>query len=254
MHAPVSVRDQVTEAEWNARVELAAVFRLIALEGWSELAVAHASARMPGRQDEFLFLPAELTFAEITASSLQKINGAGELLMPSPYEQHRFAYNLHMPTYEMIPRANCIIHLHTVAGTAVSMQKKGLLPSSQYALWLGPVSYVDYDGHYANREAGTRLAQAFGDSQLLMMRSHGTMNWGETIGQAYILAWILTRACEKQIAALAGQSELYIPAQDVIERTPIQARSVTAPDGGFGLQNWAAALRRAKREAAGFDT
>jgi ribulose-5-phosphate 4-epimerase/fuculose-1-phosphate aldolase len=249
-----SVRDQVSEVEWRARVELAAVFRLVALEGWSELAVAHASARIPGTANEFLFLPAELTFEEITASSLQKIDGNGDLLMPSPYERHKFAYALQMPTYERFSQANCIIHLHTVAGTAVSMQKDGLLPSSQYALWLGPVSYMDYGGHVASREEGERLAAAFGNNQFLMMRCHGTMNWGETIGQAYILAWILTRACEKQLMAQAGQSELYRPPADVIAKTPVQARSVTAPDGPFGLQNWAAALRRAGRHAPGYDS
>lgn len=248
------MRDQVSDVEWKARVELAAVFRLVALEGWSELAVAHASARIPGTEDEFLFLPAELTFEEMTASSLQKIDSSGALLMPSPYERHTFAYALHMPTYERFPQANCIIHLHTVAGTAVSMQKDGLLPSSQYALWLGPVSYMNYGGHIATREEGERLAEAFGSSQLLMMRCHGTMNWGETIGQAYILAWVLTRACEKQLMALAGQAELYRPPADVIARTPGQAKSITAPDGGFGLQNWAAALRRAKRHAPDFDS
>src|SRR3954466_16307331 len=94
-----SVRDQVSATEWAARVELAAVFRLVALEGWAELAVAHASARIPGPTDEFLFLPSELSFDEITASSLQKINGEGKLLMPSPYETHKFAYALQMPTY-----------------------------------------------------------------------------------------------------------------------------------------------------------
>jgi ribulose-5-phosphate 4-epimerase/fuculose-1-phosphate aldolase len=249
-----NVRNQVSDAEWKTRVELAAVFRLVALEGWSELAVAHASARIPGKENEFLFLPAELTFDEITASSLQKIDSAGELLMASPYERHKFAYALQMPTYELYPQANCIIHLHTVAGTAVSMQKEGLLPCSQYALWLGPVSYMNYGGHVANREEGSRLAESFEGRQILMMRCHGTMNWGETIGQAYILAWVLTRACEKQLQALAGQTELYRPTADVIAKTPVQARSITAPDGPFGLQNWAAALRRVKREAPSYDS
>jgi ribulose-5-phosphate 4-epimerase/fuculose-1-phosphate aldolase len=248
-----SVRDQVSATEWALRVELAAVFRLVALEGWAELAVAHASARIPGAKEEFLFLPAELSFDEITASSLQKINGDGKLLMPSIYETHKFAYALQMPTYERFPQANCIIHLHTHAGTAVSMQKDGLLPSSQYALWLGPISYLDYGGHVATREEGAKLAEAFGDSKLLMMRCHGTMTWGETIGQAFILSWFLTRACEKQIMALAGQTELYRPPADVIARTPIQARSITAADGAFGQQNWRAAMRRAGRLAPGFD-
>jgi ribulose-5-phosphate 4-epimerase/fuculose-1-phosphate aldolase len=248
------LRAQVSAEEWQARVELAAVFRLVALDGWADLAMAHASARIPGKKNEFLFLPTELTFDEITASSLQKIDADGNLMMPSPYAPHKFAYALQMPTYRRHPQANCIIHLHSHAGTAVSMQKDGLLPSSQYALWLGPISYMHYEGHVATQQEGDRLAEAFGDSKLLMMRCHGTMNWGETIAQAYILAWLLTRACEKQVMALAGQTELYRPEPDVIARTPTQARSITAPDGPFGLQNWKAALRRLDRESPGYDT
>ena len=253
MPGSLSVRQEVSAQEWRAREELAAVFRLIALEGWADLAMAHASARLPGAADEYLFLPTELTFDEITASSLQKIDGSGKLLMPSPFEPHRFAHALQMPTYRKFPQANCIIHLHSHAGTAVSMQKDGLLPSSQYAMWLGPISYMDYEGHVATSHEGERLADAFGNSRFLMMRSHGTMNWGESIGQAFILAWLFTRACEKQIMALAGQTELYRPSADVIARTPEQARSVTAVDGPFGLQNWRAALRRVKRLAPDYN-
>ena len=249
-----SVKDQVSPEEWRARVELAAVFRLAALDGWADLAMAHASARIPGRGDEFLFLPTQLTFDEITASSLQKIDGEGNLLMPSPHPTHRFAYLLQMPTYRHKPQAKCIIHLHSHAGTAVSMQKNGLLPSSQYALWLGPISYMDYGGHIANWEEGERIAKTFGENKLLMMRCHGTMGWGENIGQAYILTWLLTRACEKQIMAQSGQCELYQPTPEVIANTPAQARSITAADGPFGRQNWEAALRRVNKESPGYDT
>ena len=254
MFGTSSVRDQVAADEWIAREELAAVFRLVALEGWADMAMAHASARVPGTTDQFLFLPTELTFDEITASSLQKIDGEGRLLLPSPYKPHKFAYVLQMPTYRRFPQANCIIHLHTHAGTAVSMQKDGLLPSSQYALWLGPIRYMEYGGHIATCEEGERLSRAFGDSKLLMMRCHGTMNWGESIGQAYILAWLLTRACEKQIMAQSGQTELYRPSLEVIAGTPAQARSITAVDGPFGLQNWHAALRRVDRLSPDYKT
>lgn len=250
----MSLKDQVSREEWRTRVELAAVFRLAALDRWADLAMAHASARVPGKDDEFLILPTHLTFDEITASSLHKIDRDGNLLTPSPYPAHKFAYLLQMPTYRCHPEAKCIIHLHSHAGTAVSMQKEGLLPSSQYALWLGPISYMDYDGHIANWAEGERVAEAFGGNKLLMMRCHGTMGWGENVGHAYILTWLLTRACEKQIMAQSGQSELYRPPPDVIARTPSQARSITAPDGPFGRQNWNAALRRVAKESPGFDT
>ena len=160
--------------------------------------------------------------------------------MPSPYRPHKFAYVLQMPTYRRFPQAQCIIHLHTHAGTAVSMQKDGLLPSSQYALWLGPIRYLEYGGHIATWEEGERLSRAFGNSKLLMMRCHGTMNWGKSIGQAYILAWLLTRACEKQIMAQSGQTEFYRPSLEVIAGTP-RAGQV---DHGGRWPVWTAKLAR----------
>ncbi len=235
------------EEEWNARVELAAAFHLAALEGWDDLVMAHMSARVPGAEDEFLFLPTVLAFDEITASALHKINGKGELLSESPYAPHKFAYALHMPTYRRLPHCACIVHLHSKPGTAVSMQKHGLLPSSQYALWLGPVATMDYHGHVADWAEGERVAEAFGSARALLMRCHGTMTWGETVPQAYLYTWILTRACENQFNALSGGAELYRPEPAVISATPQQARSITAVNAPFGMQNWNAALRRLER-------
>jgi ribulose-5-phosphate 4-epimerase/fuculose-1-phosphate aldolase len=249
-----NVRLDVSTEEWNARVSLAAALRLAALDGWDDLVMAHMSARVPGTSDEFLIIPTELAFDEITASSLHKIDGQGRLLCSSPYAPHKFAFALHMPTYRRLPAAACIIHLHSRAGTSVSMQKHGLLPSSQYALWLGAVSYLDYGGHIANLEEGERIAHAFGSAKVLMMRCHGTMTWGESIPHAYLLTWVLTRACENQLLALAGQNELYQPTADVIARTPEQAKSITAVDAVFGLQNWNAALRRLERVAPEYKT
>lgn len=239
--------------EWSARVALAAAFRYAALEGWDDLCMAHMSARVPGAEDRFLFIPTELAFDEITASSLHLIDGAGNLLSPSPYATHKFAYALHMPTYRRYPRANCIIHLHSQAGTAVSMQQGGLRPSSQYALWLGPVSVMEYGGHIADWAEGERLAEAFEGRQAILMRCHGTMVWGETIPHAFIWNWTLTRACENQIKAQAGGA-LYQPTDVVIAKTPEQSRSITGVDAPFAMQNWHAMLRRLDRLCPNYKT
>ncbi len=244
----------MSDTEWQTRLELAAAFRLAVLEGWDDLGMGHMSARVPGTTDEFLFLPAELTFEEITASSLQKIDGEGRLLHPSPYPPHKFSYALHMPTYRRIPPAACIIHVHSKYPTAVSMQQHGLLPAGQYALWLGPVAYADYEGHFATLEEGEHLAKALGSSKVLLMRHHGTFIWGETIAQAFLLTWILNRACENQILALSGGATIAPVRQDVIDRTPEQARSITSVDGLFGLRNWQAQLRRVERLAPDYKT
>src|SRR5665213_3396291 len=111
----------------------------------------------------------------MTASRLQKLDASGKLIAECPHPPHRFAHPLHIPVYRKFPQAQCIIHLHTRAGSAVSMQKQGLMPSGQYSLWLGHVGYLDYGGNLADYEEGARLADAFGDGKHVIMRSHGTM-------------------------------------------------------------------------------
>jgi ribulose-5-phosphate 4-epimerase/fuculose-1-phosphate aldolase len=250
-----NVEREIAPGEWQARCELAAVFRFAALEGWDDLVLAHMSARVPGTTDEFLFNPREVSFDEMTASRLQKLDGSGKLIGLCPHPPHRFAHPLHIPVYQKFPQAQCIIHLHTRAGSAVSMQKHGLLPSGQYALWLGPIGYLDYAGNLADLGEGQRLADAFGQGRHVIMRSHGTMNWGESISQAFMLAWLMTRACENQVMALTGgKSELYVPTPEVVAETPKTALSITAVDGPFGLINWRAALRRVERLAPDYNT
>ena len=240
--------------EWSARVALAASFRYAAMEGWDDLCMAHMSARVPGTTDRFIFIPTELAFDEITASSLHLIDGDGNLLSASPYATHKFAYALHMPTYRKYPQAASVIHLHSKAGTAVSMQETGLLPSSQYALWLGPVGVMEYGGHIADWAEGERLAETFAGRQAILMRCHGTMVWGETIPHAFMWNWVLTRACENQIAALKGDGALYRPTDAVIANTPEQSRSITAVDAPFAMQNWLAMLRRLDRLCPDYKT
>jgi ribulose-5-phosphate 4-epimerase/fuculose-1-phosphate aldolase len=209
---------------------------------------------VPGT-NHFLFNPREIAFDEMTASRLQKLDENGQQVEHCPHPPHRFAYPLHMPLYRKFAQARCIIHLHTRAGSAVSMQNRGLLPSGQYALWLGEVGYFDYEGNLANLEEGERLAEAFdGDKKIVFMRAHGTMNWGESVPHAFILAWLVTRACENQVMALSGNSELYRPTPEVIAATPKTALSITAADGPFGILNWQAALRRVERLASDFNT
>src|SRR3954470_3223093 len=121
----------MTDAEWDQRVNLAACYRLVALYGWDDLVDTHISARVPGPDHHFLINPYGMMFEEITASSLVKVNLKGEKVMESPFEIHPAGFTIHSAVHEAREDAQCVIHLHTTEGVAVSCQREGLLPISQ---------------------------------------------------------------------------------------------------------------------------
>src|SRR6266540_1411289 len=128
-----SVRDQVSEQEWQARVDLAAAYRLVSLYGWDDLIFTHISARVPGAEHHFLLNPYGVMFEEVTASSLVKIDLAGNKVMESPYAINPAGFTIHSAVHAAREDALCVMHLHTDYGIAVSAQKEGLLPLSQQA-------------------------------------------------------------------------------------------------------------------------
>ena len=137
--------------EWKVRVDLAAAFRLAALQDWDELLFAHLSARVPNHPNQFLMHPAAILFEEVTASNLHKLDENCNHVEPSDELPHKFAFPFHKGIYDAFPQAQCVMHLHTKYATAVAMQEHGLIPGNQYALWLGPVGYHDYEGLLSTR-------------------------------------------------------------------------------------------------------
>src|SRR6187431_2404049 len=164
----------MTEAEWGQRVNLAACYRLIAHYGWDDLVDTHISARVPGPDHHFLINPYGLMFEEITASSLVKVNLAGEKVMESPFEINPAGFTIHSAVHEAREDAMCVIHLHTIEGVAVSCQKGGLRPLSQQSLFpLSNLAYHDYEGVALNPEEKVRLVGDLGDRYNLILRNHG---------------------------------------------------------------------------------
>jgi ribulose-5-phosphate 4-epimerase/fuculose-1-phosphate aldolase len=233
--------------EWKVRVELAAAYRLAARDGWDELLFAHFSARVPGEKDRFLMHPAHLLFEEITASNLHKLNENCEHVEPSDELPHQFAFPFHKGIYDAFPQAQCVMHLHTKAGTAVAMQEQGLVPGNQYALFLGPIGYHEYEGLISTPEEGMRLAKDFGNSQIVLQKAHGFVLWGRSVPEAYMLAFILNRACEVQIASTAGGIKPYLASQAVVEATVEQAKIITDDTAIFNQLTWQALLRKLDR-------
>ena len=167
-------------AEWKVRVDLAAAFRLAALQDWDELLFAHLSARVPNHPNQFLMHPAAILFEEVTASNLHKLDENCNHVEPSDELPHKFAFPFHKGIYDAYPQAQCVMHLHTKYATAVAMQEQGLIRGNQYAMWLGPIGYHDYEGLLSTAEEGVRLAKNFGNRQIVLQRGHGFVLWGHT--------------------------------------------------------------------------
>ena len=141
------VQQQVSTEEWQQRIDLAAAYRLVASYGWDDLIYTHISARVPGTEDEFLINPFGLMFDEVTASSLVKINGKGDKVVPSPFPVNPAGFTIHSAVHQVRHDADCVIHLHTLPGTAVSTDPRGLLPLNQTALLVrDDIAYHDFEG------------------------------------------------------------------------------------------------------------
>ena len=163
-----AVRDQVSAEEWQARVDLAAAYRLVALYGWDDLVFTHISARVPGAEHHFLINPYGMMFDEITASSLVKIDLDGKIVMDTAFSVNPAGFTIHSAVHAAREDALCVMHLHTDCGIAVSAQEKGLLPISQQSLFvLASLGYHDYEGLALNDEEKPRLVADLGNKSFM---------------------------------------------------------------------------------------
>ena len=206
MNAPqASIRSQVSEQEWQLRVDLAACYRLIALHGWDDLVFTHISAKIPGPEHHFLINPYGLMFDEITASSLVKIDMHCNPVMPTAYKVNPAGFVIHSAIHAAREDAGCVLHTHTRAGVAVSAMKRGLLPISQQAtVILNSLAYHDYEGIAVRDDEKARLQAHLGTANYLMLRNHGLLTVGRTIGDAFLHMYTFESACQIQVGALAG--------------------------------------------------
>ncbi len=217
----------VTEtSEQTIREDLAAAYRLVALFGWDDLIFTHLSARIPGPEHHFLLNPYNLMFDEITASSLVKIDVEGNKVEETSYAVNPAGFTIHSAVHMAREDAQCVMHLHTDYGQAVSAQKAGLLPLTQTAMIIaGQVAYHDYEGIATNLEERDRLVADLGDKCAMILRNHGTLAVGATVGEAFTNLYFLERACKAQVLAQAGGVELNDAPAGVAERTGAQAMS-----------------------------
>jgi ribulose-5-phosphate 4-epimerase/fuculose-1-phosphate aldolase len=241
-----TVREQVSEAEWQARVDLAAAYRLVALYGWDDLIFTHISARAPGGQHHFLLNPYGMMFDEVTGSSLVKIDLKGNKVIESPYFINPAGFTIHSAVHEARADAQCVMHLHTDYGIAVSAQKDGLLPISQQAMFaLASLAYHDYEGLALDEEEKPRLVADLGDKNFMILRNHGLLTVGRSVAEAFLAMFLLERACKIQILAQSGGGALAKIPEDIIDRVASQMSAVTV---GQGAQlTWPGLLRKLDR-------
>jgi ribulose-5-phosphate 4-epimerase/fuculose-1-phosphate aldolase len=244
------VRNRVSAEEWEARVNLAACYRLAAHYGWSDLIYTHISARVPGPQDHYLLNPFGFMFHEITASSLVKVDVEGNIVDPSPHKIHKAGFIIHSAVHAARPDAHCVIHSHTRAGMAVSIMQCGLLPLTQHAmLFHGRIAYHGSEGFALDRDERTRIAADLGDKMVMILRNHGTLVCGRSVGEAFSAMWHLEKAMQAQVDAMASGQALSVPADAVAESTSrmgfTTAHVAEYDDGAspLGRLEWPALLR-----------
>lgn len=242
-----SLKDRVSKEEWQARLDLAACYRIFDHLGWSESIYNHISLAVPNEEGAFLINPFGLLYDEVTASNLIKIDVQGNNIGGSPYMVNKAGFTQHAYFHEKLgERANAICHVHTTETMAVCSHEGGLRPTNFYACnFQGQIGYHDFEGVTVRSEEGERLVENLGDKSVLMLRNHGPVVMGKTIQQMFVQMWALQRACEIQVATL-GMGEPVTVGQDVLD---VHQRdlAVMTSQGGAGVFDFEAWKRKVDR-------
>jgi ribulose-5-phosphate 4-epimerase/fuculose-1-phosphate aldolase len=251
MATSTNVQQQVSDEEWQLRVDLAACYRIIAMYGWDDLVFTHVSARVPGPDEHFLINPYGMLFEEITASSLVKVDLTGAIVLPSEYPVNPAGFVIHSAIHAARHDVGCVLHTHTRAGVAVSAQAQGLLPISQVSLFpFATLAYHDYEGVALNDAEKPRLVADLGNNNALILRNHGLLTTGTTIADAFLMMYVLETACQTQLLAQSGGSELIQVAPAIVAGIRAQAEQVTRGLGGSLV--WPGLLRKLDRRDPSF--
>jgi ribulose-5-phosphate 4-epimerase/fuculose-1-phosphate aldolase len=245
-----SLKGKVSAEEWQARVDLAALYRLVALYGWDDLIYTHISARIPGPEHHFLINPYGLLFEEITASSLVKIDLEGNVLQETPYFINPAGFTIHSAIHAAREDAHFVMHLHSDNGVAVAAQAEGLMPLTQHSLIVLPkLAYHDYEGIALNLDERERLVASLGEKTLMLLRNHGTLSVGGSAADCWVGMYYLERACTMQVAALSAGRDKVLIAPDASQE---EVRNQSSRGVGGALA-WPACLRKLDRERPGYD-
>jgi ribulose-5-phosphate 4-epimerase/fuculose-1-phosphate aldolase len=239
-----SIRGEVSAEEWQTRVDLAACYRLVDRYGMTDMIYNHITARVPGPEHHLLINLYGLTYREITASSLVKIDLDGEIVWKpdTDYGINKSGYVIHGCIHRARKDVACVLHTHTPAGMAVSAMKCGLLPLTQTSIrFVGHIGYHDYEGPATDLGERERLVRDLGPHDAMILRSHGLLTCGATIQQAFNTMYQLEMSCRAQVDAMAARTELLVPSEQILARTAHLYQPGTRRP--YGILEWPAMLR-----------
>ena len=250
-----SLQARVHPDEWQARLQLAACYRVFAMLGWTEMIYNHITLRLPdsvtGGDKQFLINPFGLHYSEVTASNLIKINLAGDKLDDSPYPVNPAGYVLHSTIHGGIEDAHCVMHTHTTAGVSVASLEGGLSQSNFYSAQLhNMVAYHTFEGITVHAEEGLRVLQSMGNKPAVILRNHGLLSWGQTLAQTFAILWTLQRACEIQLATQSMGTPIAVP-EDIAAKCTRDALQFN-PNHGAGSDVFEALVRQVDRIDSGW--
>jgi len=245
-----SMKGKVSDAEWQARVDLAACYRLVDLYGMADMMANHISARVPGEEGTFLINAYGLMYEEITASSLLKVDHHGNILTKPDFGDLGYGLNragsvIHSAVHAARPEVACVIHTHSWASMAVSSLECGLLPLTQTAMRFLKVTYHDYQGVVLNESEQESLVRDLGNAEAMILRNHGALTVGRSIGEAFNWLHRLELSCRAQIGTMSCNSPLAKVTPEVLEDTWNQYQPGTRRP--YGLMEWPGLLRKLDR-------
>ena len=240
-----SSKRRISKEEWQVRIDLAAAYRLAHLYGWTTtLIYNHISARLPGPDHHFLLNPFGLRWDEVTASNLVKIDLDGNILDDTPHKINKAGYTIHSAIHAARPDATCVIHTHTEAGMAISALDDGLIYTNQDAMmFYGKTAYHDFEGIALDLSERERLVADLGEKKVMILRNHGLLTTGNTIGEAWAQMYFLEKVCRAQLkllsAAAASGQKIRFPPKEICEHTAKQY-----DENGAGQREWPALIRQ----------
>jgi ribulose-5-phosphate 4-epimerase/fuculose-1-phosphate aldolase len=230
--------------EQQARLQLAAMYRVFGLLGWTELIYNHISLKVPGAENHFLINPYGLEYREVKASNLVKVDLEGNIVGHSEWRINPAGFVIHGAIHAARPEVVCIAHTHTDAGVAVACRRGGLKTENLYAaLCFGRIAYHDFEGVTVRMDERERLVADLGDKDLLVMRHHGLLACGRSVPATFQNLWILQRACELQVAA-DDSGEPVLPLSPEVCSRSAEALDVMHAHAGYGELEFAAMVRR----------
>ncbi len=240
-----------TGAEWQMRIDLAACYRLADLFDFSDIVWNHITAKVPDTE-HFLINRFGLRFDEVTASNLVTLDADGNVIDPgtasSEEDINVTGYVIHSAIHAARPDVHCVMHSHSENGLAVSVLKEGLITMVQDAMpFHNRVAYHDYEGLATDTDERERLAASLGKKMVMILRNHGLLTCGETVGEAFMHMYYLEKACKVQMQVLASGRDFELPAADVCEQAANQYSLFP-----YGKYEWPALLRLADERSPGF--